>query len=494
MKRRCLPLRGDHNLLTPDTHTPLGFRPCEKVQSGGVASLSGASSDSKPPAGLTRQQLAASPTRRLRFEDETEKEVESRYLERQWQKRQVGQQGSGVLLSKPDLNLYINGKAGMGHVDKQLIGQTAVRGAGQCHTCERGLGGGINIWLDKVDKGWSLNRHHLNLRTEPIRETYIGSVTSWERNGVYTHERQQSVELNRAQVTLHQSIPTTGLPVNPYDPHSMGLSAVHPPKLHKEHRLRPEPKERRACEETKAESQALPTSEPMRPELHHDEISHPAHLSSRDDSTRLSLRRFFSTIRLSRTRTGSLDRLKSRTPPFFADSASSISRNPSSVLKKTSSAESLSVEVPLLQSKKSLLEPKKKKDCSTNYKPAADQFLPQSLSVEDVSCPSSVRSVGRILQVCPDGTFWLELHQPVGQPFGFIIRREKGQLNSGVYVEDIVNSTERLYAGLLAVGDEILEVNGEKVARLSLDQVTHLLIQNPSATIRVFRHQKICSQ
>ena len=47
--------------------------------------------------------------------------------------------------------------------------------------------------------------------------------------------------------------------------------------------------------------------------------------------------------------------------------------------------------------------------------------------------------------------------------------------------------TEKLYAGLLAVGDEILEVNGEKVACLSLDQVTRLLTQNTSATIRVLR-------
>lgn len=61
----------------------------------------------------------------------------------------------------------------------------------------------------------------------------------------------------------------------------------------------------------------------------------------------------------------------------------------------------------------------------------------------------------------------------------------------GVYVEDMVDSsTEKLYAGLLAVGDEILEVNGEKVACLSLDQVTHLLTQNTSATVRVLRHRR----
>lgn len=53
------------------------------------------------------------------------------------------------------------------------------------------------------------------------------------------------------------------------------------------------------------------------------------------------------------------------------------------------------------------------------------------------------------------------------------------------------SSTEKLYAGLLAVGDEILEVNGEKVACLSLDQVTHLLAQNTSATVRVLRHRRM---
>lgn len=45
------------------------------------------------------------------------------------------------------------------------------------------------------------------------------------------------------------------------------------------------------------------------------------------------------------------------------------------------------------------------------------------------------------------------------------------------------SSTKMKYAGLLAIGDEILEVNGEKVASLSLDQVTHLLTRNTSALL-----------
>ena len=46
------------------------------------------------------------------------------------------------------------------------------------------------------------------------------------------------------------------------------------------------------------------------------------------------------------------------------------------------------------------------------------------------------------------------------------------------------------HGGLLSVKDEILEVNVEKVACLSLDQVTHLFTMNLSATVRVLQHMR----
>lgn len=62
----------------------------------------------------------------------------------------------------------------------------------------------------------------------------------------------------------------------------------------------------------------------------------------------------------------------------------------------------------------------------------------------------------------------------------------------GVYVEEMGDSsTEKLYAGLLGVGDELLEVNGEKVAGLSLDLVTCLMTQDNIASIRVLRHRRL---
>lgn len=45
------------------------------------------------------------------------------------------------------------------------------------------------------------------------------------------------------------------------------------------------------------------------------------------------------------------------------------------------------------------------------------------------------------------------------------------------------------YAGPLEVGDEILEVDGETVAGLSLDQVTQRLTDS-SATVRVLRRRR----
>ncbi|XP_070816873.1 uncharacterized protein [Chaetodon trifascialis] len=217
-------------------------------------------------------------------------------------------------------------------------------------------------------------------------------------------------------------------------------------------------------------------------------------LFMRDESSRLSLRRLFSTVSLSRTRTGSLDRLSSRLYPTVHD-PTPCPRKSSSLLKKTLSVQSLSGLRKSSSVQNFGSDQKRKKDRSADYRPAAEQFLQRCLSLEDVGCPCSVRSVGRVLQVYSDGTFLLEVSRPKNRIYGFIISRGRGRPDSGVYVEDMVDSsTEKLYAGLLTVGDELLEVNGEKVASLSLDQVTHLLIQNPSATIRVLRHRRTSPQ
>ncbi|XP_018582240.2 uncharacterized protein KIAA1614 homolog, partial [Scleropages formosus] len=226
----------------------------------------------------------------------------------------------------------------------------------------------------------------------------------------------------------------------------------------------------------------------------------------REGRPKLSLRRFFSAIglnsvgKLVKGRSSSMEQL-SFTPRHSPVSLSPTHRQ-QTPLKKAPSLQSLHMGSPFTQLRKassvqSLQSPRKKAERSAAYTPgeqpysAACRGLQRTLSVEDVGCPSRVRSVGRVAQAFPDGTLLLELNRPSHGPFGFLISRGKGRPDSGVYVEEMGDSsTQKLYAGLLGIGDEILEVNGEKVAGLSLDQVTRLMTQESTASVRVLRHRR----
>uniref|UniRef100_A0A8C6X0H2 PDZ domain-containing protein n=1 Tax=Neogobius melanostomus TaxID=47308 RepID=A0A8C6X0H2_9GOBI len=560
MKRRPEPLRADHNLLAPDTRSLSGVRHCAVAQ---VNSLPG---HIQTAGRSTRRRPESSPNRRLRFEDETEKEAESRYLERQ--KRRAGQRGQDILVSKPDVLQYVNGQHKAGHiVDSQ-------------HNAHLGVRLQLHPTPPLYNQGQILYpippaRPVISLRTEPIKETYIGVVTYSDSDGGETGEQ---VEQRRASNTgrrtnymnhngYHkQATPKSDLPINPYAPeqtllptaaqsaHKVNCSSIFSPspptpahngKHHdaRTHRKRNQkaskakdqkchnfdqtenPNEHRASVEktppgplqtqgharvgessldaklktssvsslSPVESQTISATnsngrskEPIKPE-HHSPLE-PV------EGSRLSLRRLFSSVRLGRSRASSLDRTSSR--PSLPETEPPGPTKPYGLLKKTPSVQSLTMGSPFAKLRKSaslqnFVTEQKKKDRSENYKPAAQNVLQRCLSVEDVSCPSSMRSVGRILQVDSDGTLLLELSRPKNHTYGFIISRGKGRSDSGVYVENMVDSsTEKLYAGLLAVGDEILEVNEEKVACLSLDQVTHLLTHSSTVTVRVLRQRK----
>ncbi|XP_072504580.1 uncharacterized protein KIAA1614 homolog [Notamacropus eugenii] len=118
-------------------------------------------------------------------------------------------------------------------------------------------------------------------------------------------------------------------------------------------------------------------------------------------------------------------------------------------------------------------------------------FTPRrSLSVDDIGVPNLVRTVGRIVEVFPDGTSQLELQRPPNGTFGFCVSSGNGRPDSGFYVQEIADTnTAKLYSGLLGVGDEILEVNGAKVAGLGLALVNELLSQSESLSIRVLKQR-----
>ncbi|XP_060499775.1 uncharacterized protein KIAA1614 homolog isoform X1 [Panthera onca] len=130
-------------------------------------------------------------------------------------------------------------------------------------------------------------------------------------------------------------------------------------------------------------------------------------------------------------------------------------------------------------------------DHSADVRPA--KAPPQrALSVEDVSAPSQARTVGRVVEVFPDGTTQLQLQRSPEGTFGFCVASGNGRRDSGFYVQEIADSSmAKLYSGLLGVGDEILEVNGAKVAGLGLAHIKELLAHADSLSIRVLRQRPI---
>ncbi|XP_075384193.1 uncharacterized protein KIAA1614 homolog isoform X2 [Tenrec ecaudatus] len=114
----------------------------------------------------------------------------------------------------------------------------------------------------------------------------------------------------------------------------------------------------------------------------------------------------------------------------------------------------------------------------------------RTLSVEDVSAPSLARTVGRVVEVFPDGTSQLQLQRSPEGTFGFRVASGNGRRDSGFYVQEMADAnTAKLYSGLLGVGDELLEVNGAKVAGLGLAHVSELLAHAQSLSLRVLRQR-----
>ncbi|XP_075364079.1 uncharacterized protein KIAA1614 homolog [Mycteria americana] len=114
----------------------------------------------------------------------------------------------------------------------------------------------------------------------------------------------------------------------------------------------------------------------------------------------------------------------------------------------------------------------------------------RSLSVEDIGAPGRLRAVGRVVEVFPDGTSQLELQRPPHGAFGFCVTSGHGRPDTGVYVQEMADAgTAKLYAGLLGVGDEILQVNGAAVSGLGLARIRELLLRADTLSLRVLRHR-----
>ncbi|XP_034411262.1 uncharacterized protein si:ch211-13f8.1 [Cyclopterus lumpus] len=231
--------------------------------------------------------------------------------------------------------------------------------------------------------------------------------------------------------------------------------------------------------------------------------------SRKDGRPKLFLRRFFSSIGLNSVgrlvkggRSSSMEQLSLPTAPRVGSASPSPTRRPQPTIRmqRTPSLQTLHTVLPLAQLRKasSVQSLERRTERSTilgevqipyGLAPSPDSpqlELHRALSVEDLLTSRIARPVGRVTQAFPDGTLLLELVRPPNGPFGFVISRGKGRPDTGVYVEKVGDGGgEGPYIGLLGIGDEILQVNGEAVAGLSLDHVTRLMTRESTASLRI---------
>ena len=83
-----------------------------------------------------------------------------------------------------------------------------------------------------------------------------------------------------------------------------------------------------------------------------------------------------------------------------------------------------------------------------------------------------------------EGSLLIEMVKTSSAPFGFYLARNKE--TGSVYISSMSdNYPNKLYAGLMKLGDEITEVNGKKVDRLTLDQVYDVISESKILLLRI---------
>ncbi|ESP05002.1 hypothetical protein LOTGIDRAFT_109768, partial [Lottia gigantea] len=109
------------------------------------------------------------------------------------------------------------------------------------------------------------------------------------------------------------------------------------------------------------------------------------------------------------------------------------------------------------------------------------------LEINSVEPPKMLRSIGKLLEICSDGSKVVELRKPPDGPIGFYIGRGTANYDYGIFISRFSDeSLEKLFSGLMSVGDEVIEINQRPIRDLSLDDVYGLMADKSKLVLRIF--------
>uniref|UniRef100_A0A8C4WJ28 KIAA1614 n=1 Tax=Gopherus evgoodei TaxID=1825980 RepID=A0A8C4WJ28_9SAUR len=157
-------------------------------------------------------------------------------------------------------------------------------------------------------------------------------------------------------------------------------------------------------------------------------------------SSTSGLKKFFCTLsqstkqKLGRFRCYSMDQIPTEAPSLKAPSLQSLRLvSPFCQLRKASSVQNLNSLLGKTDRSSFYLEGKPGESKAADRKAGAPPR--RSLSVEDIGAPDLVRTVGRVVEVFPDGTSQLELQRPPQGTFGFRVSSGNGRPDTGTCSE-----------------------------------------------------------
>uniref|UniRef100_A0A0L8I6Y5 PDZ domain-containing protein n=2 Tax=Octopus bimaculoides TaxID=37653 RepID=A0A0L8I6Y5_OCTBM len=140
------------------------------------------------------------------------------------------------------------------------------------------------------------------------------------------------------------------------------------------------------------------------------------------------------------------------------------------------------------------IEYERRMDCRKNQKRSRisaffDKFQRKkkpSILANDVDVPTHFRVIGRILEMCLDGTRIIELTQPPHGLCGIYMTRVKHNLGYSIYVSRFSDGyPAKMFAGLLGIGDEILEINGISTGCMTVEDAHDMVASSDKLILRV---------
>ncbi|KAF6039978.1 hypothetical protein EB796_001665 [Bugula neritina] len=194
-----------------------------------------------------------------------------------------------------------------------------------------------------------------------------------------------------------------------------------------------------------------------------------------------SLKRSLSLDRLSsKSKEADLE-LPSPTPLPHTKSTNKESANNVPAIRKTLSWLSLNNAK---FSRKTDHKTKETSNGSKSLSPKKAVVLQQSSKDCDVASPNHFRPIGKLLELCADGCKRVQLNKPPHGPYGLYIGPSPHK--SGYFVTRLSDSyAEKMFSGLLAIGDEIKSINGTKASKLSHDDIIEIISKSQKLILKV---------